>query len=98
MYLNVAAVLNMHVFQNCSLRNLHYLCFSDLVRPNKAEVLQLDGGGVLLVWKPVLSSDKVTYCVQYCTEGGFEKEIQQQSSPPFVCDAAQKTATEPSIQ
>ncbi|XP_061739065.1 obscurin isoform X2 [Nerophis ophidion] len=41
-----------------------------LVRPNKAEVMQLDGGGVLLVWKPVQSSDPVTYCVQYCTEGG----------------------------
>ncbi|XP_054458971.1 obscurin [Anoplopoma fimbria] len=40
-----------------------------LVRPNKAEVLQLDGGGVLLVWKPVQSSDPVTYCVQYCTAG-----------------------------
>ncbi|XP_042369748.1 obscurin-like [Plectropomus leopardus] len=41
-----------------------------LVRPNKAEVFQLDGGGVLLVWKPVQSSDPVTYCVQYCTDGG----------------------------
>ncbi|XP_019735716.1 obscurin isoform X2 [Hippocampus comes] len=41
-----------------------------LVRPNKADVLQLDGGGVLLVWKPVQSSDPVTYCVQYCTDGG----------------------------
>ncbi|XP_032381171.1 obscurin [Etheostoma spectabile] len=41
-----------------------------LARPNKAEVLQLDGGGVLLVWKPVQSSNPVTYCVQYCTEGG----------------------------
>ncbi|KAI3368742.1 hypothetical protein L3Q82_025731 [Scortum barcoo] len=40
------------------------------VRPNKAEVLQLDGGGVLLVWKPVQSNDPVTYCVQYCTDGG----------------------------
>ncbi|XP_034386307.1 LOW QUALITY PROTEIN: obscurin [Cyclopterus lumpus] len=40
-----------------------------LVRPNKAEVLQLDGGGVLLVWKPVQSSAPVTYCVQYCTDG-----------------------------
>ncbi|XP_045905964.1 obscurin [Micropterus dolomieu] len=40
------------------------------VRPNKAEVLQLDGGGVLLVWRPVQSSDPVTYCVQYCTDGG----------------------------
>lgn len=42
-----------------------------LVRPAKPEVLQLDGGGVLLVWKPVRSSDRVTYCVQYCTDGGF---------------------------
>eukprot|EP00066_Takifugu_rubripes_P023926 XP_011613192.1 PREDICTED: LOW QUALITY PROTEIN: obscurin-like [Takifugu rubripes] len=41
-----------------------------LVRPSKPEVLQLDGGGVLLVWKPVHSSDPVTYCVQYCTDGG----------------------------
>ncbi|XP_044055731.1 obscurin isoform X3 [Siniperca chuatsi] len=40
------------------------------VRPNKADVLQLDGGGVLLVWRPVQSSDPVTYCVQYCTDGG----------------------------
>ncbi|XP_071342807.1 obscurin [Trachinotus anak] len=39
------------------------------VRPNKADVLQLDDGGVLLVWKPVQSSDPVTYCVQYCTDG-----------------------------
>ncbi|XP_056894430.1 obscurin isoform X3 [Takifugu flavidus] len=39
-----------------------------LVRPSKPEVLQLDGGGVLLVWKPVHSSDPVTYCVQYCTD------------------------------
>ncbi|KAM8745978.1 obscurin isoform 6-T7 [Acanthopagrus schlegelii] len=41
-----------------------------LIRPNKAEVLQLDGGGVLLVWRPVQSGDPVTYCVQYCTDGG----------------------------
>ncbi|XP_029355302.1 obscurin isoform X2 [Echeneis naucrates] len=40
------------------------------VCPNKPEVLQLDGGGVLLVWRPVQSSDVVTYCVQYCTDGG----------------------------
>ncbi|XP_044217711.1 obscurin [Thunnus albacares] len=40
------------------------------VRPNKPDVLQLDGGGVLLVWRPVQSSDPVTYCVQYCTDGG----------------------------
>lgn len=54
------------------------LSFSDLlVRPNKAEVLQLDGGGVLLVWKPVQSSDPVTYCVQYCTDGGLTEIIQQ---------------------
>ncbi|XP_026016073.1 obscurin isoform X7 [Astatotilapia calliptera] len=39
------------------------------VRPSKAEVLQLDGGGVLLAWRPVRSSDPVTYCVQYCTDG-----------------------------
>ncbi|XP_047198786.1 obscurin-like isoform X2 [Hippoglossus stenolepis] len=41
-----------------------------LVRPSKADVLQLDGGGVLLVWKPVKSNDPITYCVQYCTDGG----------------------------
>ncbi|XP_077390337.1 obscurin [Festucalex cinctus] len=41
-----------------------------LVRPNKADVFHLDGGGVLLVWKPVQSGDPVTYCVQYCTDGG----------------------------
>ncbi|CAK6958063.1 LOW QUALITY PROTEIN: obscurin [Scomber scombrus] len=40
------------------------------VRPNKADVFQLDGGGVLLVWRPVQSSDPVIYCVQYCTDGG----------------------------
>lgn len=40
------------------------------VHPSKAELLQLDGGGVLLVWRPVKSSDPVTYCVQYCTDGG----------------------------
>ncbi|XP_014826218.1 PREDICTED: obscurin-like isoform X4 [Poecilia mexicana] len=40
------------------------------VHPSKAEVLQLDGGGVLLVWRPVQSDDPVTYCVQYCSEGG----------------------------
>ncbi|XP_028301065.1 obscurin isoform X2 [Gouania willdenowi] len=40
------------------------------VCPSKAEVLQLDGGRVLLVWKPVQSSDPITYCVQYCTDGG----------------------------
>lgn len=47
------------------------------VRPNKAEVLQLDGGGILLVWRPVQSSDPVTYCVQYCTDGGFTEMMQQ---------------------
>ncbi|XP_020557934.1 obscurin isoform X4 [Oryzias latipes] len=40
------------------------------VRPNKPEVLQLHRGGVLLVWRPVRSSDPVSYCVQYCTDGG----------------------------
>lgn len=40
------------------------------VCPTKAEVLQLDGGGVLLVWRPVQSSDPTTYCVQFCTDGG----------------------------
>ncbi|KAM7409839.1 hypothetical protein PAMA_001372 [Pampus argenteus] len=40
------------------------------VRPNKADVFQLDGGRVLLVWRPVKSSDPVTYCVQYSTDGG----------------------------
>uniref|UniRef100_UPI0009B37A6A obscurin n=1 Tax=Monopterus albus TaxID=43700 RepID=UPI0009B37A6A len=40
------------------------------VCPNKADVLQLDGGGVLLVWRPVQSDHPVTYCVQYCTDGG----------------------------
>ncbi|XP_068175389.1 obscurin [Antennarius striatus] len=40
------------------------------VRPSKADVLQLDGGGVLLVWRPIQSSDSITYCVQYCTDGG----------------------------
>ncbi|XP_058494917.1 obscurin isoform X2 [Solea solea] len=40
------------------------------VRPNKADVLHLDGGRVLVVWRPVQSSDPVTYCVQYSTNGG----------------------------
>ncbi|XP_056234585.1 obscurin [Seriola aureovittata] len=40
------------------------------VRPNKPEVLQLDGGRVLLVWKPIQSSDPLTYCVQFCSDGG----------------------------
>ncbi|KAM9385812.1 obscurin [Pholidichthys leucotaenia] len=40
------------------------------VRPCKPEALHVDNGGVLLVWRPVQSSDPVTYCVQYCTEGG----------------------------
>lgn len=45
------------------------------VRPSKPEVFQLDGGGILLVWKPAHSSDHVTYCVQYCTEGGSERHV-----------------------
>ncbi|KAM3876175.1 obscurin [Diretmus argenteus] len=40
------------------------------VRPNRADVIQLDGGGVLLVWRPVQSSGPAVYCVQYCTDGG----------------------------
>ncbi|XP_035503883.2 obscurin isoform X1 [Scophthalmus maximus] len=48
------------------------------VRPNKADVLQLDGGGVLLVWRPVKSSDPVTYCVQYCTDGGGWKVLSEE--------------------
>ncbi|XP_029906333.1 obscurin [Myripristis murdjan] len=40
------------------------------VRPNRPDVIQLDGGGVLLVWRPVLSTDTAVYCVQYCTDGG----------------------------
>uniref|UniRef100_A0A3B3XBW6 Uncharacterized protein n=1 Tax=Poecilia mexicana TaxID=48701 RepID=A0A3B3XBW6_9TELE len=39
--------------------------FKKIKHPSKAEVLQLDGGGVLLVWRPVQSDDPVTYCVQY---------------------------------
>lgn len=83
MYLNVAAV-QVHTCFSKTVQEVICinLSFSDLlVRPNKAEVLQLDGGGVLLVWKPVLSSDSVTYCVQYCTEGGFTMKIQQQLPP-----------------
>uniref|UniRef100_A0A3P8W6V9 Obscurin, cytoskeletal calmodulin and titin-interacting RhoGEF a n=1 Tax=Cynoglossus semilaevis TaxID=244447 RepID=A0A3P8W6V9_CYNSE len=41
------------------------------VRPNKPDVLQLDGGGLLVVWRPVKSSDPVTYCLQYCTDGDW---------------------------
>ncbi|XP_026201005.1 obscurin isoform X2 [Anabas testudineus] len=40
------------------------------VRPSKADVFQLDGGGVLLVWRPIQSNDPITYCVQYCSDGG----------------------------
>ncbi|XP_078141769.1 obscurin [Centroberyx gerrardi] len=40
------------------------------VRPSRPDGIQLDGGGVLLVWRPVQSSDPAVYCVQYCTEGG----------------------------
>lgn len=71
-YLNVAFI------NTCCSKTVckYHLSFLDLlVRPNKAEVLQLDGGAVLLVWKPVVSSDAVTYCVQYCTEGWFTKII-----------------------
>lgn len=69
-------------FNHFAVSLIVYVCstpqFPDLpVRPNKAEVLQLDGGGVLLVWKPVQSSDPVTYCVQYCTDGGFTEMMQQ---------------------
>lgn len=46
-----------------------------LLRPTKPEVFQLDGGGVLLVWKPTPSGDRVTYCVQSCSEGGFESPV-----------------------
>lgn len=64
-----------------SLNNLCYVFFllislgffhllPDLhVRPNKPDVLQLDGGGLLVVWRPVKSSDPDTYCLQYCTDG-----------------------------
>lgn len=38
-------------------------------------MLRLDGGGVLLVWRPVQSNDPVTYCVQYCTDGGFTEMV-----------------------
>uniref|UniRef100_A0A3B4Y1E3 Obscurin, cytoskeletal calmodulin and titin-interacting RhoGEF a n=1 Tax=Seriola lalandi dorsalis TaxID=1841481 RepID=A0A3B4Y1E3_SERLL len=41
------------------------------VRPNKPEVLQLDGSRVLLVWKPIQSSDPLTYCVQFCSDGAW---------------------------
>lgn len=55
------------------------------VRPSKAEVLQLDGGGVLLVWRPVQSDDPVTYCVQYCsdvlTDGEFQFQMKIYISP-----------------
>lgn len=67
---------NVSVFQKSRAKpDVYSSCaasFADLLlRPNKAEVFQLDGGGALLVWRPVQSSDPVTYCVQYCTDGGF---------------------------
>ncbi|MGH0167115.1 UNVERIFIED_CONTAM: hypothetical protein FKN15_052512 [Acipenser sinensis] len=34
------------------------------------EVTQVDGDGALLVWKPLESSEPVTYSIQYSTEGG----------------------------
>ncbi|KAK7889484.1 hypothetical protein WMY93_025044 [Mugilogobius chulae] len=40
------------------------------VRPHKPEVIRLDRGGVLVVWKPVQSNDTFTYCVQSCSDGG----------------------------
>ncbi|KAK2835495.1 hypothetical protein Q5P01_015979 [Channa striata] len=51
-----------------------------LVRPSKADVFQLDGGGVLLVWRPVQSDDPVTYCVQYCTDGGEWTVLSQEET------------------
>lgn len=47
-------------------------------------MLQLHGGGVLLVWRPVQCSDRVMYCVQYCTDGGFEER-------PFLNYGLEKT-------
>ncbi|XP_041913572.1 obscurin isoform X1 [Alosa sapidissima] len=40
------------------------------VRPARPDVHQLAGGGVLLVWRPVKSSETFTYCLQYSTAGG----------------------------
>ncbi|KAJ0064967.1 hypothetical protein NL108_000939, partial [Boleophthalmus pectinirostris] len=40
------------------------------VRPHKPEVVRLDRGGVLVVWKPVQSNDTFTYCVQCCSDRG----------------------------
>lgn len=58
----------------------------------------MDGGGVLLVWKPVLLSDAVTYCVQYCTEGGFTKAIQQQLPAPVTPGAGRQWTIDPYVQ
>ncbi|XP_041100615.1 obscurin-like [Polyodon spathula] len=38
--------------------------------PAVPEVTQVDGDGALLLWKPVESSEPVTYSIQYRTEGG----------------------------
>lgn len=43
-------------------------------------MLRLDGGGVLLVWRPIQSNDPITYCVQYCTDGGFTETVQHIST------------------
>ncbi|CAL9696167.1 unnamed protein product [Knipowitschia caucasica] len=50
------------------------------VRPHKPEVLRLDRGGVLVVWKPVQSSDKFTYCVQYSSDGGVWISLSDEES------------------
>ncbi|KAI4872326.1 hypothetical protein NFI96_027754 [Prochilodus magdalenae] len=40
------------------------------VRPSRPDVIQLAGGGALVFWKPVPSSDPATYCIQHSMNGG----------------------------
>ncbi|XP_072537299.1 obscurin [Salminus brasiliensis] len=40
------------------------------VRPSRPDVIQLAGGGALVFWKSVPSSDPVTYCIQHSVNGG----------------------------
>ncbi|KTF74070.1 hypothetical protein cypCar_00016024 [Cyprinus carpio] len=39
------------------------------VKPSRPDVIQLAGGGALVFWKPVLSKELVTYCIQYSVNG-----------------------------
>ncbi|XP_051964162.1 obscurin [Xyrauchen texanus] len=40
------------------------------VKPSRPDVIQLAGGGALVFWKPVVSNEPITYCIQYSVNGG----------------------------